>query len=488
MFPEYEGIMKTSTWSGLIKTTIGLMVVLSIQLGLTTSGASAESSSGDVRATLLKEREVLMARHRAFVEKHERFQKQAADFVSRKARFQERQKAIQSSKPRTEELIRLKQRENELRTLIGNERSAAEQAKRNIVEIQNAIQEVESIVRELVGQPTGVPTNDVPHQITMQNIGGAARQQIAQHQAELQKNRARVESAEKQAQLAESELRTVEESRQTVESNAGEHSSLRQEYEQLQRTQVELQNAQNELSGLGSNIIRDYSDWRDRTLAFNRSRPEGVAAIELPAEFAFLENDRTEQPAQPAPSLAQQPARPAPSAAPLSKSCSPPVPRNQSLQPTPPSEKGTRQPDPVRPNELPSACPHPVRPQAPVAAPAPPAPGQPEALWEVEWRGVWYPARILNTNQGLYLVTYVGYGAQWDEWVERKRIRGANRAPAVPANGQLSLVRALEVEWNGSWYLAELLEYRDGLSRIHYSGFGKEWDEWVAPNRVRLAR
>lgn len=44
-------------------------------------------------------------------------------------------------------------------------------------------------------------------------------------------------------------------------------------------------------------------------------------------------------------------------------------------------------------------------------------------LADVEWHGRWYPATIEATQDGLYYIHYVGYGCEWDEWVDSCRIR-----------------------------------------------------------------
>lgn len=42
-----------------------------------------------------------------------------------------------------------------------------------------------------------------------------------------------------------------------------------------------------------------------------------------------------------------------------------------------------------------------------------------------------------------------------------------------------------EVEWRGSWYKASIIK-RDGKrTHIHYVGYGPEWDEWIEPARLR---
>lgn len=47
----------------------------------------------------------------------------------------------------------------------------------------------------------------------------------------------------------------------------------------------------------------------------------------------------------------------------------------------------------------------------------------------------------------------------------------------------------VEVEWRGSWFPAIVMERRGG-SRffVHYTGYGDEWDEVVAIERVRSRR
>lgn len=42
---------------------------------------------------------------------------------------------------------------------------------------------------------------------------------------------------------------------------------------------------------------------------------------------------------------------------------------------------------------------------------------------DVEWNGAWWQARILSVNGGLYRVHYVGWGSNWDESVPARRVR-----------------------------------------------------------------
>ncbi|MBL0334524.1 MAG: hypothetical protein IPP73_04120 [Chitinophagaceae bacterium] len=42
---------------------------------------------------------------------------------------------------------------------------------------------------------------------------------------------------------------------------------------------------------------------------------------------------------------------------------------------------------------------------------------------EVYWGSEWYPARILESQQGKYKISYDGYSNVWDEWVSADKIR-----------------------------------------------------------------
>lgn len=50
---------------------------------------------------------------------------------------------------------------------------------------------------------------------------------------------------------------------------------------------------------------------------------------------------------------------------------------------------------------------------------------------EVEWEGSWYPARILKKDGMQFSIHYIGYGADYDETVPRKRIRFPFCQPVV---------------------------------------------------------
>lgn len=98
---------------------------------------------------------------------------------------------------------------------------------------------------------------------------------------------------------------------------------------------------------------------------------------------------------------------------------------------------------------------------------------RPTALF-VEWHGSWWAAHpIGKTNDGRTVVHYDGWGVEWDEVVTSPRIAHATD------DGKAF------VSWGGSWWPATIVgQERGGALRIHYDGWGTEWDETVDARRI----
>ena len=76
----------------------------------------------------------------------------------------------------------------------------------------------------------------------------------------------------------------------------------------------------------------------------------------------------------------------------------------------------------------------------------------------------------------------------------RKRVEALPRraAPAPPVTPAAPRARppgkaAVEVQWGGAWFAAEVLQVRGGESLIRYTGWGTPTDEWVPARRLRPA-
>lgn len=100
---------------------------------------------------------------------------------------------------------------------------------------------------------------------------------------------------------------------------------------------------------------------------------------------------------------------------------------------------------------------------------------------EAEWKGKWYRAEIVESSGDHCKVHYVGFGDEWDELVGPERMREFR--PHRLAEGT-----AIEVKWlkDQKWYSAKVLRSWYGLLLVHYDGYSTEWDEWVNLDQVRL--
>jgi hypothetical protein len=130
----------------------------------------------------------------------------------------------------------------------------------------------------------------------------------------------------------------------------------------------------------------------------------------------------------------------------------------------------------------------------------------------VAWRGNDYPAVIVGVEgPSKFHVHYDGFSEDWDEVIPATRIRGRlSTAPLAatgpsnrnrskpPASGSASASAAptplgvyklgdrVRVEWHGSIYTATIVNVLgDDRYRVHYEGYGTEWDEDIALGRIQ---
>lgn len=95
---------------------------------------------------------------------------------------------------------------------------------------------------------------------------------------------------------------------------------------------------------------------------------------------------------------------------------------------------------------------------------------------EVLSEGDWYRAHVVEVDGDRCRVRYVEDSS--DEWVEPSRMRAWS-----PKNWPIG--SAVDVEWKGRWYPARVLDGRLGVSLVHYDDYASSWDEWVGGGRVR---
>lgn len=100
---------------------------------------------------------------------------------------------------------------------------------------------------------------------------------------------------------------------------------------------------------------------------------------------------------------------------------------------------------------------------------------------EAEEEGVWYRVKVVRVGpEGKWKVHYIGWDRRFDEWLSPDSPRLREPAPVTFPVGA-----TVEVKWKDEWFAAQVLRQELGLHYIHYLGDGDEWDEWVAPERIR---
>ncbi len=128
---------------------------------------------------------------------------------------------------------------------------------------------------------------------------------------------------------------------------------------------------------------------------------------------------------------------------------------------------------------------------------------QPQDAVLVQWRGDWYPARIIAIDGVRYKVRYEDSEEFWDEWVPADRIRPvapSSSAPVTssspkvddsqlpPGSTATSAYRpgdAVSVKWSGGWFPGRILRTEGGRYFVSYDGYPESSHEWVNADRLQ---
>jgi len=119
----------------------------------------------------------------------------------------------------------------------------------------------------------------------------------------------------------------------------------------------------------------------------------------------------------------------------------------------------------------------------------------------VEWEGKIYPAMIIDVpSPGKVKVHYDGYDQLWDEVVARSRLKGRvegqvaipdppdkvrRTAVAAAKTNQFKIGDRVKARWHGHYYAAVIVGVvGPERYRVHYDGYGNEWDENVGAERL----
>lgn len=92
----------------------------------------------------------------------------------------------------------------------------------------------------------------------------------------------------------------------------------------------------------------------------------------------------------------------------------------------------------------------------------------------------WLGGLLVKQEPDRFHIRYFGYdNDRPGAWSIKYRVVGRDRIcfPADPP--------PVKVKWKGEWYNARVLSQQGDKFRIHYMGYGPEWDETVTRDRVR---
>jgi RNA binding activity-knot of a chromodomain len=119
----------------------------------------------------------------------------------------------------------------------------------------------------------------------------------------------------------------------------------------------------------------------------------------------------------------------------------------------------------------------------------------------VEWEGEVYPAVILEIpGPGKVKVHYEGYDEMWDEAIARSKIKGRiegnepipdppekvrRKAMEAAKTNRYKIGDRVKVQFQNHYYPAVIVGVvGPERYRVHYDGYGNEWDENVGTDRM----
>ena len=72
-----------------------------------------------------------------------------------------------------------------------------------------------------------------------------------------------------------------------------------------------------------------------------------------------------------------------------------------------------------------------------------------------------------------------------DTTASRKNLPSSTDADWNSSSTEYRTGAHVEVNWRGQWYAAKILDAKDGRHLVHYAGYDDSWNEWVSDRRIR---
>lgn len=87
----------------------------------------------------------------------------------------------------------------------------------------------------------------------------------------------------------------------------------------------------------------------------------------------------------------------------------------------------------------------------------------------------WLAGRVLAVSTLQYKIHYEELESIYDEWVGPDRIKDLSYREG----------ERVKVFWNGDWFEAKILRYKDGRYLVHFEGFPDSNDMWVTIDKIK---
>lgn len=90
----------------------------------------------------------------------------------------------------------------------------------------------------------------------------------------------------------------------------------------------------------------------------------------------------------------------------------------------------------------------------------------------------WFRGIITGVENNRYKVHYFGYEYEEDNFRTANQIRQF-KPKSYPVGAKI------RAESDGKWYAAKVLDVKGGAHLVSYIGYGAEWNEWISSDRIR---
>ena len=98
---------------------------------------------------------------------------------------------------------------------------------------------------------------------------------------------------------------------------------------------------------------------------------------------------------------------------------------------------------------------------------------------EIDYKGVWYPGKILTVEGEKYFITYTDWDEVWNEWVGKERLRAITPAapppPPPPAPHKYKVGDRVEIQFGFGTANATVMSIGEGKYELKVDDMDTIW-------------